>query len=237
MAHSKHCDCDAESLGINHLRSFGNCDSAPNNTIEVTLNTTTRYSALAILSMISILTFGGCSQKPTSEEIAAQVKAALAEEKAKEQAAVPAPPPVAEAPSPKPVVKAKPVAKEKRAQAKPAAPANKIACDNCGVVTSVQEVEVAGKGSGLGVIAGGVAGGLAGNQVGQGTGRDLATIAGIVGGAIAGNKVEEKIKKTKVFDVTVQMDNGEERVLRQETAPGVLAGDKVKVEGGQVVRQ
>jgi outer membrane lipoprotein SlyB len=204
---------------------------------EVILNSITRYSAFAILAIISILAFSGCSQKPTSEEIAAQVKAALAEEKAKEQAAAPAPAPVAEAPSPNPVVQAKPVTKEKRAHAKPAAPAKKIVCDNCGVVVSVQEVEVAGKGSGLGVIAGGVAGGLAGNQVGQGTGRDLATIAGIVGGAIAGNKVEEKIKKTRVFDVTVKLDNGEERVLRSEAAPGVIAGDKIKLEGEKIVRQ
>ena len=205
---------------------------------------TTRNSAFGIFALISILVFSGCSQKPSTEDVAAQVKAVMAEEKAKEQAAAPAPapPPVAEAPAPKPAVRTRPVAQARPAQARPAqaeaaAPVNKIACANCGVVISVNEVEQEGKGSGLGVIAGGVAGGLVGRQVGQGTGRDLATVAGAVGGAIAGNKIEQNIKKTKVYDVTVKMETGEVRVLRHETAPGVVAGDHVKVEGEHVVKQ
>lgn len=201
---------------------------------------TTRNSAFGILVLISMLAFSGCSQKTSNEEIAAQVKAALAEEKAKEQAAkaaAPAPAPVAEAAAPKPAARTRPVARAKPVQAEPEAPVKKIVCSNCGVVISVNEVELAGKGSGLGVVAGGVAGGLVGNQVGQGTGRDLATIAGLVGGAIAGNKIEQNVKKTKAYDVTVRMENGEELVLRHETAPGVVAGDKVKVEGNYVVRQ
>ncbi|HLZ33927.1 MAG TPA: glycine zipper 2TM domain-containing protein, partial [Nitrospira sp.] len=99
-----------------------------------------------------------------------------------------------------------------------------------------REIDEEGKGSGLGVVAGGVTGGIVGNQVGQGTGRDLATIAGVVGGAIAGNTIEKKIKKTRVYDVTVKMENGEERALRYKTVPGVAAGDKVKIEGGHIVR-
>ncbi|MFZ2160870.1 MAG: glycine zipper 2TM domain-containing protein [Sideroxyarcus sp.] len=197
---------------------------------------TTRNSAFVILALIGMLAFSACSQKPSSEEIAAQVKTAMAEEKAREQAAASAaaatPAPVAEVAAPKPAAKYK-----RAAQAKPTAPARKIVCDNCGVVISVQEIELEGKGSGLGAIAGGVAGGLAGNQVGQGTGRDLATVVGVVGGAIAGNKIEQKIKKAKVYDVAVKMDSGEERILRYETAPGVMAGDKIKVEGEQITRQ
>jgi outer membrane lipoprotein SlyB len=207
--------------------------------METILNTNaTRNSAFALFALIGILAFSGCSQKPSSEEIAAQVKAALAEEKAKEQAAAPTPPPapVAEAVAPKPATKPKHFAHAKPVHAKPSAPAQKISCDNCGVVISVKEIEQEGKGSGLGVVAGGVAGGLVGNQVGNGTGRDVATLAGIVGGAIAGNKVEEKIKKTRVYDVTVQMENGEERVLRYATTPAVMAGDKIRIEGDQIVR-
>lgn len=197
--------------------------------------TTTRNSAFALLTLISLLTCSGCSQKPSSEEIAAQVKAAMAEEKAKEQAAAasaPVPVPETKVDAPKPAAKPNHVT-----SSKPAAPAKKIVCDNCAVVVSVTEIEQKGKGSGLGVIAGGVAGGVVGNQVGQGTGRDLATVAGVIGGAIAGNKIEENVKKTKVYDVTVKMENGEQRVLRYETAPGVMAGDKVKVEGDRVVGQ
>lgn len=221
--------------------NFCSCDSPPPQQylIEAILNTnTTRNSAFGILAIISMLAFSGCSQKTSSEEIAAQVKAALAEEKAKEQAsATPAPVPVTEAAAPKPAARTQHVAQAKSVQAEPAAHVQKIACANCGVVISVKEIEQEGKGSGLGVIAGGVTGGLVGNQVGQGTGRDLATIAGLVGGAIAGNKIEENIKKTRVYDVTVKMENGEERVLRYKTAPGVMADDKVKVEGEHVVRQ
>jgi outer membrane lipoprotein SlyB len=211
---------------------------------EAILNTyTTRNSALALLTVISLLAFSGCSQKSSSEEIAAQVKAALAEEKAKEQAAAAAASAAAVAPAPETKVETlKPVSKpDHPSHAKPvhaqAAPTKKIFCENCGEVISVKEIEQKGKGSGLGVIAGGVAGGVVGNQVGQGTGRDLATIAGLVGGAIAGNKIEENMKKTKAYDVAVQMENGEERVLHFDTAPGVMAGDKVKVEGEHITRQ
>ena len=232
---------------------------------------TTRNAAFGILAVISLLSFGGCSQKPSSEEIAAQVKAAIEAEKAKEQAAAttqaaltaqpttaaeaPVTPPAPVAATPEPVAKHKPVAKKHKQTAKPeqvagaqstpqdpaqaeqAAPVQKIVCGNCGVVVSVKEIEQEGKGSGLGAIAGGAAGGLLGHQVGQGSGRDLATIAGVVGGALAGHKIEKTVKKSMVYDVTVQMDSGEIRTLRYGTAPGVVAGDKVKVEGEQVVRQ
>ena len=196
----------------------------------------TRNGTLPLLTLIALLAFGGCSQKPSSEEIATQVKAALAEEKAKENAAAPAPVPAAKTETAKPATPPKHVTHAKPAQAEPA-PVKKTVCENCGVIISVQEIEQKGKGSGLGVIAGGVAGGVVGNQVGQGTGRDLATIAGAIGGAIAGNKIEENMKKTKVYDVTVKMENGEERVLRMTTAPGVTAGDKVTVEGEHITRQ
>ncbi|WP_283743663.1 glycine zipper 2TM domain-containing protein [Sideroxydans sp. CL21] len=183
---------------------------------------TTRSSAFAILSLLGILAFSGCSQKVSDEEIAAKVKAELAKEKAAEHGVR------------EPASEAGRVAHEK---AVPAESERKVACDNCGVVVSVKEIEQEGKGSGLGVIAGGVAGGIIGNQVGQGTGRDLATLAGLVGGAFAGNTVEKKIKKTNVYDVTVKLGNGEERVIRYTTAPGVMAGDMIKVEGEKIVRQ
>ena len=187
---------------------------------------TTRSSAFAILSLLGILAFSGCSQKVSDEEIAAKVKAELAKEKAEEHAA--------EHGARERAPETSRVAHEK---AVPAESERKVACDNCGVVVSVKEIEQEGKGSGLGVIAGGVAGGIIGNQVGQGTGRDLATLAGLVGGAFAGNTVEKKIKKTNVYDVTVKLGNGEERVIRYTTAPGVMAGDMIKVEGEKIVRQ
>lgn len=201
------------------------------------INTTRNY-AFCILALTGLLAGTGCSQKPSSEEIAAQVKAAMAEEKAKEQAAAPAPAaPIAEPTPPRPATKHRSVAPPKPVATEPPPPIQKTACANCAVVVSVREVEQAGKGSGLGVIAGGVTGGIVGNQVGQGSGRDLATLAGIVGGAIAGNKIEENVKKTRVYDVTIRMENGADHVLRYNTAPGVVAGDKVRVENGSLIRQ
>lgn len=199
------------------------------------------------LALVGIFSLGGCSQKTSNEEIAKQVKIAVEEaEKSRQEAATAAAPAPAPAPAaaqvaetPKHVSKPKVVAKTRHTEeAKPvqAAPAEKVVCSNCGVVLSVNEVEVKGKGSGLGAVAGGVAGGLLGNQVGQGSGRDVATIVGAFGGVIAGNEIEKNVKKTKVYDVTVKMENGTERVLRHYTNPNFTAGDKVKVVDDLAIR-
>ncbi len=177
---------------------------------------TIRGAAFAILVLIGMpLAFCGCSQKSSSEESPAHDKAHATKEQPREKAHQ----------------------RVALAEHEHPAAAQKPPCPDCGVVISVKEVDVEGKGSGVGVVAGGVAGGLIGNQVGQGTGRDLATIAGVVGGAIAGNTIEKKMKKTKVYEIAVKMESGEERVMRQGTLPGVLAGDRVKVEGDHIVRQ
>ncbi|NOU00706.1 MAG: glycine zipper 2TM domain-containing protein [Gallionella sp.] len=113
----------------------------------------------------------------------------------------------------------------------------KIVCTTCGVIVSIHEVEIAGKGSGLGVVAGGVVGGLLGNQVGQGSGRDLATIAGAIGGAVAGNKIEQNSKKAKSYNITVKMETGEEVVYHQATLPNFVKGDPVRIENDVVVKK
>jgi len=101
----------------------------------------------------------------------------------------------------------------------------------------VNVVEVAGKESGAGVVIGGAVGGLLGNQVAQPKDKELATLAGAVGGAVAGHYIEKNMKKSKVYDVVVKLENGEERTLRHTAAPAVVAGDKIKIEGEQVVKQ
>jgi outer membrane lipoprotein SlyB len=114
------------------------------------------------------------------------------------------------------------------AVARTTAPA-RVTCTTCGTVESVSAVEVEGAGSGAGAIAGGVLGAVVGNQVGGGDGKALATILGAVGGGVAGNAVEKKMKKVTQYDVTVRMDDGSHRVLRQSTAPSV--GSAVVVNG------
>jgi outer membrane lipoprotein SlyB len=114
------------------------------------------------------------------------------------------------------------------AVARATAPA-RVTCATCGTVESVTAVEVEGAGSGAGAIAGGVLGAVVGNQVGGGDGKTLATILGAVGGGMAGNSVEKKMKKITQFDVTVRMEDGSRRTLRQATAPAV--GSAVVVNG------
>ncbi len=109
-------------------------------------------------------------------------------------------------------------------------------CGDCGTIASIRTVEQAGQGSGLGVIAGGLVGGLLGHQIGGGSGKDLATIAGAVGGGFAGNQIEKKVKTTKHYEISVRMDDGSHRTMRQETEPAFAIGDKVKIVDGALTR-
>ena len=114
---------------------------------------------------------------------------------------------------------------------------NQQICADCGRVTAVNVSEKEGEGGALGVIAGGVAGALLGNQVGGGTGRDLATIAGAAGGAMAGHKIEQKVKSSKIWNVTVQYDNGSKQNYQFENDPGYQTGDLVRASGNSIVRR
>ena len=106
-------------------------------------------------------------------------------------------------------------------------------CRSCGVVESVRTVTVRGQGSGVGAAGGAIVGGLLGNQVGSGSGRDLATVAGAVGGAVVGNQVEGNMKATKSYDVTVRMNNGASRTIHT-TSANWQEGDRVRIVNGQL---
>ncbi|MBC7945542.1 MAG: glycine zipper 2TM domain-containing protein [Burkholderiales bacterium] len=110
-------------------------------------------------------------------------------------------------------------------------------CDNCGVVSSVDVIQEAGEGSGLGAVAGAVGGGLLGNQIGGGSGKKIATVAGILGGGLAGHQIEKQVKKTTRYDILVKMETGGYRTFTEATDPGLASGDKVKVEGGDLVKE
>lgn len=211
------------------------------------MNTYLNLTALGLAAMMGITSLTACSQKPSSEEINAQVKIAMEQvEKDKQTAAAQAAQTSLSAAAPVEAPAQQPVKKEAATKHKPSVQEHERAmlpdertkpvCANCGVVLAVNVIEEEGEGSGVGVVAGGVAGGLIGNQVGQGTGRDLATVAGVVGGAFAGNKIEKIAKKTKSYDITVKLDDGSERTYRQATDPGLFNGQKVKIENGVVVK-
>lgn len=211
------------------------------------MNTYLNLTALGLAAMLSITSLTACSQKPSSEEIAAQVKIAMDQaEKDKQTSAAQVEQPLQSSPEPAatPVEAPQPAKKQVAVKHRPVVHEHtmlpvesaKPVCANCGLVLAVNVTEEEGKGSGVGVVAGGVVGGLVGNQVGQGTGRDLATIAGVVGGAFAGNKIEKQAKKTRSYDITVKMDDGSERVYRQATVPDMVKGQKVKIENDVVVK-
>jgi len=108
------------------------------------------------------------------------------------------------------------------------------ACNDCGVVQSIQQVQQQGDTSGVGMVAGGVVGGVLGHQIGSGRGNTVATIAGAGVGAVAGNQVEKSHKTKSSWNVAVRMDNGALRTLSFGSQPVVRAGDRVKlIDGGR----
>ena len=108
-------------------------------------------------------------------------------------------------------------------------------CATCGVVESINVVEVNGNGSYLGKIAGGVVGAVLGSQVGAGRGTTVAEIAGAVGGAMAGNEIEKRVNKSKHYDVTVRLQGGGVQTVSYSTEPAFKVGDRIKVENDLLV--
>lgn len=77
-------------------------------------------------------------------------------------------------------------------------------------------------------------GGLLGNQVGGGSGKDIATVAGAVGGAVAGNQIEQSVKSTKSYDITVRFEDGSSRLFHEANPSAWRSGDRVKVINGVI---
>ena len=108
-------------------------------------------------------------------------------------------------------------------------------CANCGVIESINVVEVNGNGSYLGKIAGGIGGALLGSQVGSGRGATAATIVGAVGGAVAGNEIEKRVSKTKHYEVTARLQGGGTQTISYASEPAFRVGDKIRLENGTLV--
>jgi outer membrane lipoprotein SlyB len=109
-------------------------------------------------------------------------------------------------------------------------------CNECGVVQAINERKERGKPSGVGAVGGAVAGGLIGNQVGNGTGKTVATVGGAVAGGVIGNQIERSMKKRKVWDVVVKMDDGSTQTVKLTAKPELGAGQRVKIAAGSVVK-
>ena len=80
-------------------------------------------------------------------------------------------------------------------------------------------------------------GAVVGNQFGSGTGRAVATGAGAVGGAVAGNAIEKRQRgENEVYRVSVRFEDGSVRDFDFQRIDDLRVGDRVKWEGGQLMR-
>ncbi|MRX08938.1 glycine zipper 2TM domain-containing protein [Pseudoduganella sp. FT25W] len=105
-----------------------------------------------------------------------------------------------------------------------------------GTIDSIQIMQARG-GSGVGAVTGGLIGGLLGNQVGGGSGRAVATVAGAVGGAVVGNNVENNRNAGKEeYQISVRMDNGDTRIIQQDSVYDLRVGNRVRLIDGRLYR-
>jgi len=127
-----------------------------------------------------------------------------------------------------------PSALSSRSAAQAGAPAATAACDNCGTIQSIRQVQLNGSASGVGAVAGGLTGAVVGHQFGRGDGRTALTVLGAAGGAYAGNAIEKDMKKSTAWRITVLMDDASHRTVSQPEHPALAVGDKVRVLDGRV---
>ena len=106
----------------------------------------------------------------------------------------------------------------------PTAAQLKALCSNCSFVTNVHSKKIKGEASGVGAVGGAVAGGLVGHKVGDST---AATIGGAVIGGLAGNAVEKRVKKHKVWVVSLVARDGGKHSRELSEDPNLRAGDVV----------
>ncbi|KNY11100.1 hypothetical protein AKG08_05265 [Achromobacter piechaudii] len=115
------------------------------------------------------------------------------------------------------------------------------ACQSCGVVETIRQVQVPVKDNSdhlVGTIGGGVVGGVVGNQFGGGSGKTALTVLGAVGGALAGREVERNIRQQQTvthYELTVRMSDGSARQFRSAQPFAFASGDHVRVENNQLL--
>jgi outer membrane lipoprotein SlyB len=105
-----------------------------------------------------------------------------------------------------------------------------------GRVVAIDVVRGSGRSSGAGAVIGGIVGGVVGHQIGSGRGNDAATVAGAVGGAVVGNEVEKRRSDDERYRVVVRMRDGREATFEQESLDGIRVGDRVRIDGGRLLR-
>jgi outer membrane lipoprotein SlyB len=176
---------------------------------------------------------GGNAERQLSEADRLALAATLPQDPAPNYAAAPVTPAPAPAQALAPAPVAAPVKESKPTQVA-SAENDRNWCSNCGNVESVRTITTRAEGSGLGAAGGAVVGGLLGNQIGGGSGRQLATVAGAIGGAVAGNQIEGNMKATTSYEIRVRLDDGTLRTFRQNSQPQWRSGDRVRIVKGRL---
>src|SRR5476649_68475 len=114
---------------------------------------------------------------------------------------------------------------------------NQSDAESYGTIDSFQIVQAKAGTSGAGAITGGLVGALLGNQIGSGSGRTAATVAGAVGGAVVGNNVESnRSQPHDQYQISVRMDNGDYRIINQDSVYDLRAGNRVRLVDGRLYR-
>ncbi len=92
--------------------------------------------------------------------------------------------------------------------------------------------------SGGGAILGAVVGGVLGNQIGAGSGKDVATGLGVIGGAVVGNNIEKNRgnQVIETYRLDIRLERGGNRMYDVSTPADLRVGDRVRIENGIVSR-
>jgi len=72
---------------------------------------------------------------------------------------------------------------------------------------------------------------LLGNQIGGGSGRQLATAAGAIGGAVAGTAAEDSANRVRAWEMEIRRDDGQNVVIVQKADRAFQAGQRVRMIG------
>lgn len=82
---------------------------------------------------------------------------------------------------------------------------------------------------GAGAAVGGISGALLGSQIGKGKGQVVSGVLGGLAGGVAGHLAEQALTNQEGFEYTVDMDNGEVKVIAQGAEPRMSVGQRVIV--------
>ncbi|KPQ21436.1 MULTISPECIES: glycine zipper 2TM domain-containing protein [unclassified Halomonas] len=103
-----------------------------------------------------------------------------------------------------------------------------------GTIAAVRPVKIQADSRTGGLLGGGggaIIGGLLGNQVGGGSGRQLATVAGALGGSIAGTAAEDRANRIDALEMEIRLEDGSDVVVVQRADRDFQPGQKVRLIG------